>query len=95
MGKHTILLVQPTRAPATRTFYDYPSVSEAVDCELTVAAAARCSSTVLELCLLVWWRGSTDGQRGGPIPPPGRSPYLIPCLHTTPTNRRHTTPKSW
>jgi hypothetical protein len=31
MGKHTILLVQP-RERATRTFYDYPSVSEAVDC---------------------------------------------------------------
>lgn len=41
MGKHTILLVQPTRQASTRTFYDYPSVNEAVDCACLGLACLR------------------------------------------------------
>ena len=31
MGKHTILLVQPTAGPSSRTYYDARSVVEAID----------------------------------------------------------------
>jgi hypothetical protein len=30
-SRHTILLVQPTRAASSRTFFDFPTVYEAMD----------------------------------------------------------------
>lgn len=30
-SRHTILLVQPTRVAASRTFFDFPTVYEAMD----------------------------------------------------------------
>lgn len=41
-SRHTILLVQPTRAPASRTFFDFPTVYEAMDGTCRVERLGYC-----------------------------------------------------